>query len=101
LTSRRRATYERSTVLQGDGFSMRTASLDIIQAEDRADRPTDHEARPERRAIRERSWRTVNPRTCHSHQMMKRAKCAPCGVHQTLRSCRALIAVTPSVQCDC
>ncbi|HEY1651299.1 MAG TPA: hypothetical protein VGG09_05405 [Acidimicrobiales bacterium] len=45
---------ERATVLQGDGFSLRAAALDdIIRAKERADRPKDHEALPELRAIRD------------------------------------------------
>jgi hypothetical protein len=45
---------ERSTVLQGDGFVIRAASLDdIIEAKERANRPKDQEGLPELRAIRD------------------------------------------------
>lgn len=45
---------ERSTILRGDGFLIRAASLDdIIEAKERADRPKDREGLPELRAIRD------------------------------------------------
>lgn len=45
---------ERSTVLHGDGFVIRAASLDdIIEAKERANRPKDREGLPELRAIRD------------------------------------------------
>ncbi|MGH9091991.1 MAG: hypothetical protein ACRDZR_11535 [Acidimicrobiales bacterium] len=45
---------ERATVLQGDGFFIRTAALDdIIAAKERANRPKDHDALPELRALRD------------------------------------------------
>jgi hypothetical protein len=45
---------ERATVLQGDGFVIRTAALeDIITAKERANRPKDHEALPRLRALRD------------------------------------------------
>jgi hypothetical protein len=45
---------ERSTLLHGDGFVIRAASLDdIIEAKERADRPKDREGLPELRAIRD------------------------------------------------
>jgi predicted nucleotidyltransferase len=47
---------ERGTVLQGNGFMIRSAGLeDIIRAKERADRPKDREALPELRAIRDAS----------------------------------------------
>jgi len=49
---------ERAAVFQGDGFLIRTASLDdIINAKERAGRPKDREALPELREIRERERR--------------------------------------------
>ena len=45
---------ERSTVLRGDGFVIRAASLeDIIRAKERADRDKDREALPELRRLRD------------------------------------------------
>jgi hypothetical protein len=45
---------QRASVLQGDGFVVHAAGLDdIIRAKERADRPKDHEALPELRAIRD------------------------------------------------
>jgi predicted nucleotidyltransferase len=45
---------ERATMLQGDGFVIRAASLeDIITAKERANRPKDQEGLPELRAIRD------------------------------------------------
>jgi hypothetical protein len=47
---------KRSTVLRGDGFTIRAAALeDIIAAKERADRPKDREALPALRAIRDRA----------------------------------------------
>jgi predicted nucleotidyltransferase len=47
---------QRGTVLQGNGFMIRSAGLeDIIRAKERADRPKDREALPELRAIRDAS----------------------------------------------
>jgi hypothetical protein len=44
----------RSTILQGEGFILRAASLDdIIEAKERANRPKDLEGLPELRAIRD------------------------------------------------
>jgi hypothetical protein len=44
------------SILQGDGFSIRAASLDdIVQAKERANRPKDHETLPELRALRDRN----------------------------------------------
>lgn len=51
----------RATLLHGDGFVIRAAALeDIINAKQRADRPKDHEALPELRAIRD-AQRTERP----------------------------------------
>lgn len=45
---------ERSTILQGEGFLIRAASLDdIIEAKERADRAKDPDGFPELRAIRD------------------------------------------------
>jgi hypothetical protein len=46
---------QRANLLRGEGFTLRAAALeDIIAAKERADRPKDHEALPELRAIRDR-----------------------------------------------
>jgi hypothetical protein len=45
---------DRATLLQGDGFVVRAASLeDVIRAKERADRPKDRDALPELREIRD------------------------------------------------
>ena len=52
----------RSTVLRGDGFVIRVAALeDIIVAKERADRPKDHDALPELRALRDRPQDGAGP----------------------------------------
>jgi hypothetical protein len=45
---------QRQTIIRGEGFAIRAAALqDIIAAKERADRPKDHEALPELRALRD------------------------------------------------
>jgi hypothetical protein len=52
----------RSTLLHGDGFTIRAAALeDVIRAKERANRAKDQEALPELRALRDASAREDTP----------------------------------------